>query len=181
MIEEAAITLPADAQAGQVNPPVDYGSRSPASVGFSKQIIPSGFLQGLAIFEKRADAEMWSQEMGCNGITEPVEYMGKRQFQACSYKLKKEQMRSQFSIDKEKRMLYSPAMKPGILIPRMTATQRTSIASPAEGLMVYQTDGSKGFWYYDGTIWKNVSTSTSTTAVSSGTQTLIYTTNGFKK
>ena len=69
----------------------------------------------------------------------------------------------------------------GILIPRMTATQRTSIASPADGLMVYQTDGSKGFWYYDGTIWKNISASTSTTAVSSSAQTLIYTTNGFKK
>ena len=247
MIEEAAITLPADAQAGQTNPPVDYGSRSPQSVGFRKNVglgiivdmdntlvrngkpiqktidyinkkwennriivvsgrpkarteetkreldrlgvrwdeiylsdfpvgpnsarafkeykvkwlqdkgikvaeaidddsearrlytkagvkavspnsfksIPSGFLQGLAIFPSEKDAQMWSEEMGCGGIVEPVEYMGKRQFQACSYKLKKEQMRSQFSIDKEKRMLYSPAMKPGILIPRIDEVTQT--------------------------------------------------------
>ena len=67
----------------------------------------------------------------------------------------------------------------GILIPRMTTTQRTSIASPAEGLMVYQTDGSKGFWYYDGTIWKNVSASSSTSGAGSDAQTLIFTTSGF--
>ena len=67
----------------------------------------------------------------------------------------------------------------GFLIPRMTATQRTSIASPTEGLMVYQTDGSKGFWYYDGTIWKNVSASAGTAGAGSDAQTLIFTTSGF--
>ena len=41
----------------------------------------------------------------------------------------------------------------GLLIPRMLAKQRTAIASPAEGLMVYQTDGTKGFYYYSGTAW----------------------------
>jgi hypothetical protein len=67
----------------------------------------------------------------------------------------------------------------GILIPRMTATQRTSISSPAEGLMVYQIDGSKGFWYYDGAIWKNVSASSNTAGAGSDAQTLIFTTTGF--
>lgn len=43
----------------------------------------------------------------------------------------------------------------GILIPRMTMVQRNSIQNPAEGLMVYQKDSIKGFWYYDGTQWKN--------------------------
>jgi hypothetical protein len=41
----------------------------------------------------------------------------------------------------------------GILIPRMTNSQRTSILSPAEGLTVYQTDNIKGFYYYDGNQW----------------------------
>ena len=47
----------------------------------------------------------------------------------------------------------------GFLPPRMTATQAEAIASPAEGLMVYATDGggvtitSKGWWGYDGTAW----------------------------
>lgn len=47
----------------------------------------------------------------------------------------------------------------GFLPPRMTATQAEAISSPAEGLMVYSTDGSgvtitsKGWWGYDGSNW----------------------------
>ena len=41
----------------------------------------------------------------------------------------------------------------GILIPRMTETQRDAISSPATGLMIFQTDGTSGFYYYNGTIW----------------------------
>jgi hypothetical protein len=44
----------------------------------------------------------------------------------------------------------------GILIPRMTMVQRNAIANPAEGLMVYQTDGHKGYWYFDGAEWKQI-------------------------
>ena len=40
----------------------------------------------------------------------------------------------------------------GLLIPRMTATQRLSIVLPATGLLVYQTDEiNKGFYYNSGT------------------------------
>lgn len=35
----------------------------------------------------------------------------------------------------------------GVLIPRMTSGQRTVIESPAQGLMVYQTDPPAGFYY----------------------------------
>lgn len=41
----------------------------------------------------------------------------------------------------------------GILIPRMTFAQRQLIPAPAIGLMIYQTDSVKGFWYFDGTSW----------------------------
>ena len=41
----------------------------------------------------------------------------------------------------------------GVLVPRMTASQRGLIASPATGLMVYQTDGTAGFYFYNGTAW----------------------------
>ncbi|MEZ4888348.1 MAG: hypothetical protein R3E32_26705 [Chitinophagales bacterium] len=46
----------------------------------------------------------------------------------------------------------------GVLIPRMTETQKNgiSVAAAQEGLMVYQTDGTKGFYYYDGTSWQQV-------------------------
>lgn len=45
----------------------------------------------------------------------------------------------------------------GILIPRMTLAQRNAITTPANGLLIYQTDGTTGFWYYNGTIWTNFS------------------------
>jgi hypothetical protein len=35
----------------------------------------------------------------------------------------------------------------------MLSAQRTGIASPSNGLLVYQTDGVPGFYYYDG-LWK---------------------------
>lgn len=39
----------------------------------------------------------------------------------------------------------------GMLIPRMTATQRGNISNPATGLLVYQTDGTAGLYYNSGT------------------------------
>lgn len=42
----------------------------------------------------------------------------------------------------------------GILIPRMTKAQKQAIPLPiATGLMIYQTDSTTGFWYYNGTAW----------------------------
>ncbi len=46
----------------------------------------------------------------------------------------------------------------GILIPRMTQAQRDAIASPATGLMIYQTDGTTGFYFYDGSAWQLIKT-----------------------
>src|SRR6186997_1616737 len=45
----------------------------------------------------------------------------------------------------------------GLLIPRMTQAQRNAIVSPATGLMIYQTNTTPGFYYYDGG-WKPVTT-----------------------
>ena len=42
----------------------------------------------------------------------------------------------------------------GFLPPRMTEVQKIAISSPASGLLVYQTDGASGYYYYDGSIWK---------------------------
>src|SRR5450631_2124354 len=41
----------------------------------------------------------------------------------------------------------------GFLAPRMTLAQRVAISSPAEGLLVYQIDGVKGFYYYTNSAW----------------------------
>jgi hypothetical protein len=47
----------------------------------------------------------------------------------------------------------------GILIPRMTQSQRDAVSSPATGLMVYQTDNTPGFYYYGGSSWSAVASS----------------------
>lgn len=39
----------------------------------------------------------------------------------------------------------------GVLVPRMSQSQRNAIASPATGLMVFQTDNLPGFYYNSGT------------------------------
>lgn len=44
----------------------------------------------------------------------------------------------------------------GFLPPRMTSAQRTSIASPATGLTVYQTNGTVGIYVYDGSVWRRL-------------------------
>lgn len=64
----------------------------------------------------------------------------------------------------------------GLLIPRMTALQKNTIVTPATGLLIYQTDGEAGFYYFNGTSWLLLITS----AISTDKQnTLIYTTKGF--
>ena len=42
----------------------------------------------------------------------------------------------------------------GLLVPRMTETQRDAINPAATGLMIYQTDGTAGFYYYNGSSWE---------------------------
>jgi hypothetical protein len=44
----------------------------------------------------------------------------------------------------------------GFLPPRMTVVQRGAIPTPAAGLMVYQTDGTAGLYYYSGTAWIHI-------------------------
>ena len=60
----------------------------------------------------------------------------------------------------------------GFLAPRLTAEQKAAITSPATGLLVYQTDGANGFYYYTGSAWTMVGTSSANgtvTGVSTGT------------
>ena len=44
----------------------------------------------------------------------------------------------------------------GILIPRLTQTQRDDISAPATGLMIYQTNGTSGFYFWDGAAWTKI-------------------------
>lgn len=40
----------------------------------------------------------------------------------------------------------------GLLVPRMTQAERSGIAGPAFGLLVFQTDGQRGFYYNNGSV-----------------------------
>jgi hypothetical protein len=75
----------------------------------------------------------------------------------------------------------------GFLPPRMTSSQRTSIPSPASGLMVYQTDGTAGLYYYGSSGWIYIINSTTNvlsvvnggtgTTTSTGTGSVVLNTN----
>ena len=58
-------------------------------------------------------------------------------------------------------MLDVSATNKGMLVPRMTTVQRTAIASPAKGLLVFDNDVSS-FFFYNGTAWTQLSAGSST-------------------
>lgn len=63
----------------------------------------------------------------------------------------------------------------GFLIPRMTQAQRDAIGAPATGLIIYQTDGLAGVYYWDGVAWAAISAgwlTTGTVATLTGVSTL---------
>ncbi|MCH1473783.1 MAG: hypothetical protein L7V85_07700 [Bacteroidia bacterium] len=65
----------------------------------------------------------------------------------------------------------------GILIPRLTQAQRNTISSPATGLMIFQTDGNVGFYFYDGSSWDSfgeVKTVNGSSPASNGNVTLTF-------
>lgn len=51
-------------------------------------------------------------------------------------------------------MLEIKSSDKGLLIPRLNAANRP--ASPPEGMLIYQTDGTTGFYYFDGSNWSRV-------------------------
>jgi hypothetical protein len=55
----------------------------------------------------------------------------------------------------------------GFLPPRMTSAQRDLIASPATGLLIFQTDNTAGYYFYDGTAWVGLGTAGSSSNNSS--------------
>ena len=66
----------------------------------------------------------------------------------------------------------------GVLMPRMTTSQREAIASPANGLLVFDIT-TDSFWYYSSQWIELISTSSKGAGSPSSSKTLIYTTNGF--
>lgn len=76
----------------------------------------------------------------------------------------------------------------GLLLPRLTAAQRTAISAPANGLLVYQTDGLAGLYQFQSTAWvalgnnsagstTSIAAPTTATTLNPTTTTVIYTDN----
>lgn len=68
-------------------------------------------------------------------------------------------------------MLDVKSTSKGFLIPRMTQTQRDAIVSPSTGLLIYQIDGTAGFYYYNGTTWAAVGGGSNVWSLSGNTET----------
>lgn len=50
-------------------------------------------------------------------------------------------------------ILHLNSTNSGLLVPRLTSVQKIAITSPATGLLIYQTDGANGFWFFNGLTW----------------------------
>lgn len=53
-------------------------------------------------------------------------------------------------------LLVVESVTQGMLIPRLFEFQRTAIASPASGLLVYQVNNAAGFYFYNGSAWQHI-------------------------
>jgi len=62
------------------------------------------------------------------------------------------------SIPDASAMLDVQSTERGFLAPRMTMLQRDAIASPVTGLLIFQTDSTAGFYYFDGAAWGLIKT-----------------------
>jgi len=58
----------------------------------------------------------------------------------------------------------------GMLIPRMTEVQKNaiSVSATSKGLLIYQTDGTPGFYFYDGSTWAPLAGATKIDDLSDG-------------
>lgn len=65
----------------------------------------------------------------------------------------------------------------GLLMPRMTMAQRDLIPTPATGLIIYQTDNTPGFYFYNGSGWVQLSTGSATNYWAINGSNHIYNTN----
>lgn len=61
----------------------------------------------------------------------------------------------------------------GVLVPRMSQTNRDLIGSPATGLLIFQTDNTPGFYYYDGAAWQPIGLAPATTGFSANRTTAL--------
>jgi hypothetical protein len=124
MEKKSVLTTDAPGQAGKLNETPQYGrERDPQTLreeSMSKDDVPVGFIQGVPVYQTEDEAKGKSTAMGCEGIYEKIDYMGKECFRPCRMRKSNEfsSVEHKFKLDEEKRMIYAPAMIPNKLIRR---------------------------------------------------------------
>ena len=111
---KAEMETPAPGEAGQVNPKVVYAASK-------EEDKPVTYEYGLPVY-KMEEVAVWKSElMGCKGEYDETYYEGEKHFRPCKYVGEKSNFKNQFSFkhDEEKKMIYSPAMIPDRMIPRI--------------------------------------------------------------
>ena len=122
--QDSKIIMDAPGQAGKLNEVPQYGrERNPSTLreeSMSASDVPVGFLQGVPVYGSEQEAKQKSNAMGCEGVYEKVDYMGKESFRPCRSRNSNEfsSKNYEFKTDEEKRMIYAPAMIPNKLIRR---------------------------------------------------------------
>lgn len=108
----------------------------------------------------------WTHDRHSNALT--VMYSGRTQINTTGYDSSLTE--SQIT---PKAALEVVSTNSGVLLPKLTTTQRNAIASGDKhnGLLLYNTDSTK-FQYYDGSAWRSLSDNSSGSGVSKAVQTL---------
>lgn len=78
------------------------------------------------------------------------------------------------SVANSSAMLDVSSTTQGVLVPRMTQANRNAITSPATGLLIYQTDNTPGFYYYNGSSWAAIGGAGGATGAAGGDLTGTY-------
>jgi hypothetical protein len=86
---------------------------SPESIDVSFK--PVTFNRGYGVFADKETAMEYSMFCGCGGMIEDYLFRGEKMYWGCSTKKKD----MNFSLEEEKRIIYTPIMIPGKLIPRI--------------------------------------------------------------
>lgn len=110
-----------------------------------------------------ADAYTFSTTVGCifqgvlfsNSLANTISTTGNTPLYINCFKLNGEQAidADNFFITEPSAIIDLRSTTQGLLPPRMTNAQRNAIVTPAAGLIIYQTDGTKGWYGWDGTSW----------------------------
>jgi hypothetical protein len=87
---------------------------------------PVVYQYGLPVYELEEVAVWKSEMMGCKGSYDEIDYQGKKHYRPCKYVSQESKFKEQFNFkqDDEKRMIYSPAMIPDRMIPRIDEVTR---------------------------------------------------------